>query len=66
MKTYVKLICASFAALLMASSCTQEEEVQITFSSDPEALVDVPCKDPSEQVAERFVRTDEQRHPGQR
>lgn len=50
MKTYVKLICASFAALLMASSCAQEEEVQITFSSDPEALVDVPCKDPSDQV----------------
>ncbi len=50
MKTYFKLICASFAALLMASSCTREVEEQITFSSDPAALTDVPCKDPSDQV----------------
>ncbi len=50
MKTHVKLICASFVALMMASSCAQEEEVQITFSSDPAALNDVPCKDPSDQV----------------
>ena len=50
MKTYVKLICASIAALLMAFSCTQEVEEQITFSSDPAALTDVPCKDPSDQV----------------
>lgn len=50
MRTYVKLICASFAAMMMAYACTQEPEQEITFSSDPEALNDVPCKDPSDQV----------------
>jgi len=49
MKTNVKLICASFLALMLASSCAKEVE-QITFSSDPEALNEVPCKDPSDQV----------------
>ena len=48
MRTYVKLICASFAAMMMAYACTQEPEQEITFSSDPEALNDVPCKDPSD------------------
>lgn len=50
MKNLVKLICASFAAVMMASSCVQEAEEQITFSSDPAALSEVPCKDPSDQV----------------
>ena len=49
MKTNVKLICASFLALMLACSCAKEVE-QITFSSDPEALNEVPCKDPSDQV----------------
>ena len=48
MKTHVTLICASLAALMMAS-CVKEAE-QITFSSDPVALNEVPCKDPSDQV----------------
>ena len=49
MKTNVKPICASFLALMLAFSCAKEVE-QITFSSDPEALNEVPCKDPSDQV----------------
>ena len=49
MKTNVKLICASFLGLMLACSCAKEVE-QITFSSDPEALNEVPCKDPSDQV----------------
>ena len=50
MKTNVKLICASLLAIVMASSCEREAEQQITFSSDPAALNEVPCKDPSDQV----------------
>lgn len=49
MKNQVKLICLSLAAMLMVMSCVEEAE-QITFSSDPAALADVPCKDPSDQV----------------
>ena len=49
MKTIVKLICASILALMMAS-CVKETEQQITFSSDPAALSEVPCMDPDEQV----------------
>lgn len=47
MKTRIKLICASLLAILMAASCVKET-VQITFSSDPQAITDVPCKDPSD------------------
>ena len=50
MKTIVKLICASLLALMTASSCVKEAEQQITFSSDPAALSEVPCMDPDEQV----------------
>ena len=51
MKTNVKLVCASFLALMLASSCAKkEDEKQITFSSDPAALSEVPCKDPDDQV----------------
>lgn len=50
MKTNVKLICASILALMLASSCVKEAEQQITFSSDPAALNEVPCMDPDEQV----------------
>ena len=49
MKTNVKLICASLLALMLASACKKEAE-QITFSSDPAALNEVPCKDPDDQV----------------
>ena len=50
MKTIVKLICASSFALMLAFSCAKVAEEQITFSSDPTALIDVPCKDPADQV----------------
>ena len=50
MKTIVKLICASSFALMLAFSCAKVAEEQITFSSDPTALTDVPCKDPADQV----------------
>lgn len=50
MKPIAKLICASILGLMMASSCAKEAEQQITFSSDPAALSDVPCKNPGEQV----------------
>ncbi len=50
MKNHFKLICASFAAMAIASACVREAEEQITFSSDPAALNEVPCKDPSDQV----------------
>jgi hypothetical protein len=50
MKTIAKLICASILAMMAASSCVKEAEQQITFSSDPAALNDVPCMDPDEQV----------------
>ena len=48
MKT-VKLICASFTSLMLVFSCMKEAK-QITFSSDPAALNEVPCKDPDDQV----------------
>ena len=50
MKHKVKLICASLIALLTVSACVKEAEQEITFSSDPGALSEVPCKDPSDQV----------------
>ncbi len=50
MKTIAKLICASILALMAAASCVKEAEQQITFSSDPAALNEVPCMDPDEQV----------------
>lgn len=49
MKTNFKLICASLIAVMLASSCKKEAE-QITFSSDPAALNEVPCMDPADQV----------------
>lgn len=49
MKTNVKLICASLLAVMLASSC-KKEAAQITFSSDPETLSEVPCMDPDDQV----------------
>lgn len=49
MKSIVKLVCASILALMVASSCVKEAE-QITFSSDPAVLSDVPCRNPGEQV----------------
>ncbi len=50
MKTIVKLICASFLALIAVTSCVTEAEEQITFSSDPAAFNEVPCQDPGDQV----------------
>jgi len=49
MKTNVKLICASILTLMLAASCKKEAE-QITFSSDPAALTEVPCMNPDDQV----------------
>lgn len=46
MKTSIKLICSSLLAIFAATSCVKEA-VQITFSSDPETLSGIPCKDPS-------------------
>jgi len=48
MKT-VKLICASILSLVLAFSCKKEAE-PVTFSSDPAALTEIPCKDPDDQV----------------
>lgn len=49
MKTSIKLICASLAAMMMAASCAKEVE-QTTFSSDPEAILEVPCQNPADQI----------------
>ena len=58
MKTKAKLICASLLALMIATSCEKEVEKIVTFSSDPAALVDVPCKDPDEQVLNLMTNAD--------
>ena len=49
MKKSLKLVFAALASAFLAASCVEEVQ-QTAFSSDPEALLEVPCKDPSDQV----------------
>ena len=49
MKKSLRLVFAAMATVLLAASCEKEVE-ETAFSSDPESLLEVPCKDPADQV----------------
>ena len=56
MKKSIKLIFAAIVALSLAASC-KKEVIEVSFSSDPESLANVPCKDPAVQVLNLTTNT---------